>query len=57
MVWEQEVYFEFHFNRALNDVFTFEADNAMAALYFADIHEAVNFEKGTKIHYHRDDTL
>ena len=40
MIWEQEIYFEFYINRALNDVFTFEADEAMAALYFADENEA-----------------
>ena len=46
MIWEQEIYFEFYIHRAANDVFTFEADEAMTCLYFADENEADNFMIG-----------
>ena len=43
LCWEQEIYNEFRINRPLNDVLVFEADEFMAALYFAEVGEADSF--------------
>ena len=44
--WEQEVYYEFSFKKDKSDakIYTFEADNVMALMNFADENEAIDFE-------------
>ena len=45
LAWEQEIYKEFDVKRPLQDVIIFEADQDVAALYFADVREATHFEQ------------
>ena len=49
LAWEQEVYREFQFKKGKPDVFIFEADDAMAALLFADVNEAKHFQKAVQL--------
>lgn len=49
LAWEQEIYYEFEFSMSSSsDVLVFEADDTMAALYFARSDEAVIFANGIK---------
>ena len=45
--WEEEVYHELKFKRDLKDpqIFTFEGENSMALLYFADRSEGNEFQE------------
>ena len=45
LVWEEEIYNEFKFKKLQREVFVFEAEHQMAALYFADGNEAAHFEQ------------
>ena len=48
--WEQEVYNELAFKKDKSDakIYTFEAENVMALINFADKNEAINFESAIK---------
>ena len=48
--WEQEIYFEIQFKQDNSDskIFTFEAENSMALLSFADQIEANEFNNAIK---------
>ena len=47
-IWEEEIYFNFKFNQFTKEIFTFEAKETMAALYFANPNEASAFDKAIK---------